>query len=325
MNLIFGGAGFIGQHVARFLADGGEPVVVASHSIGGPLPVIGHDVDAGRIAVERVDVTDPFAVMGVVMKHRPSTVIDLSGYAPKVLSPRNDVTMRTTSWLNIFEASRMSGVGRIVMMSSMDSYWGLELDQAPFREDMPVPLVEHDDHVIVQSWVKKALEVIGNLYRRQYGMEIVFPRASGVYGPLYRTFLNVPSRIARAAARGDHDLGGDGRLPFAEDGYDQTYVKDIARGVGLIATADKLRHAVYNIGNGRAIPFAEFADAAHKAVPGWNIALPSRHDQGAEAMAASANGVLVKPGWTEFTLIPFGANSSATALVKMRTAPLDAQ
>lgn len=276
MIIIFGGSGFIGQHTAKYLSDKGEHVVVTSHSRRGRLALIDDDIAAGRIEVEQLDILDAFAVMGILTKYRPRVVIDLSGHAPKALAPRSDVTFRTSAWLNIFEAARMAGVSRVVMMSSMDSYWGLGLSQVPFREDMPVPLVEQDDHVIVQSWVKKALEVIGNLYRRQHGMEIVFPRSSGVYGPLYRTFLNFPSRLVRAAVRGDLDLAGDGKLPFAEDGYDQAYVKDIARGVGLIARAETLRHAIYNIGSGRAAPFGEFARAVEEAVPGWEITLPSR-------------------------------------------------
>jgi nucleoside-diphosphate-sugar epimerase len=290
MILVYGGNGFVGQHIARHLIDAGEHVVVTTHSR--PMdPVLLRDgISAGVAHVEAVDVTDPFAVMAVVAKYRPRVTIDATGHPPKSLAPGRDVTFRVGALVNILEAARLNDVTRVVLMSSMDAYWGLGRGRTPYREDMDVPLLESSDHFIVQSWAKKSLEVIGNLYRRQQGMDIAFVRASGVYGPLYRTFLNVPSRLVRAAVRRIDDFGEDkGGIPFAEDGYDQLYVKDLARGVGFVALAPSLRYPVYNIGSGRAPTYAEFARAAERAVPGFTIALRS---VGAEPQAATRDSAM---------------------------------
>jgi nucleoside-diphosphate-sugar epimerase len=290
MILVYGGNGFVGQHIARSLLDVGERVVVTMHTRS-TAPVLLRDaMSAGRAYAERVDVTDPFAVMAVVAKYRPSVTIDATGHAPKALAPGRDVIFRVGALVNILEAARLNDVTRVVLMSSMDAYWGLGRERTPYHEDMHVPLLEPSDHFIVQSWAKKSLEVIGNLYRRQQGMDVVFVRASGIYGPLYRTFLNVPSRIIRAAVRPIDDFGEDkGGIPFAEDGYDQVYVKDLARGVGLVALASKLRYPVYNIGSGRAPTYAEFARAVEKAVPGFTFNLRSL---GAEPHAATRDSVM---------------------------------
>lgn len=276
MILVFGGNGFIGQHIACALLDAGEQVIVSTHSRSAAPVLLRDAISTGTARVETVDVTDPFAVMAVVSKYRPKVTIDATGHPPKALAPGRDVTFRVGALVNILEAARLNDVRRVVLMSSMDAYWGLGRERTPFREDMDVPLLESGDHFIVQSWAKKSLEVIGNLYRRQQGMDVAFVRASGTYGPLYRTYLNVPSRLVRAAVRGTDDFGEDsGGLPFAEDGYDQVYVKDLARGIGLIALARSLRHPVYNIGSGRAPTYAEFARAAERAVPEFRIALRS--------------------------------------------------
>jgi nucleoside-diphosphate-sugar epimerase len=276
MILVYGGNGFIGQHIARFLVDAGERVVATTHSRSAAPILLRDAISAGLAHAEAVDVTDPFAVMAVVAKYRPRVAIDATGYAPKALSPGRDVTFRVGALVNILEAARLNEVVRVVLMSSMDAYWGLGRERTPYREDMDVPLLESSDHFIVQSWAKKSLEVIGNLYRRQHGMDVAFVRASGAYGPLYRTYLNVPSRLVRAAVCRIDDFGAaKGGVPFAEDGYDQVYVKDLARGVGLVALAPSLQHPVYNIGSGRAPTFAEFARATERAVPGFTIALPS--------------------------------------------------
>lgn len=276
MILIFGGNGFVGQHVARLLLDLGERVAVTSHSRGAPPILLAGDISAGKALVVPVDVTDSFAVMETMARLRPRIVIDLTGHHPKALSPGRDVAFRTSALLNILESARINEVDRVVLMSSMDVYWGLPTSQAPFLEDDPVPLLESDDHFIVQSWVKKSLEVIGNLYRRQHGMDIAFVRASGIYGPLYRTYLNLPSRMVRAAVEGYMELGGPGAPPFAESGYDQLYVKDMAQGIGLVALAPELRHPVYNIGSGRVPAYGEFAEAVRRVMPEFAVTLPHR-------------------------------------------------
>lgn len=223
--------------------------------------------------------TDPFAVMAVTAKYRPRIVIDLTGHSPKVLEPGRDVLFRTGALVNVLEAARLNRVDRVVLMSSMDVYWGLALDHVPFREDATVPLLEQDDHFIVQSWAKKALEVIGNLYRKQHGMDVVFVRASGIYGPLYRTFRHVPTRFARSAAKDLADFAPEqGGMPFAEDGYDLVYVKDVAEGFALVALSMALRYPVYNIGSGQAATNQAFADAVSEAAPGFSIRLRSRSD-----------------------------------------------
>lgn len=286
MILIHGGSGFVGQHVAKALLVRGEDVVVTS-SRGQVPTILDDEMAAGRVHVEKVDVTDPFAVMGVTAKYRPRTIMDLTGHPPKALAPGRDVLFRTGALTNILESARLNDVSRVVLMSSMDAYWGLGLDQVPFREDANVPLLEQDDHYIVQSWAKKALEVIGNLYRRQCGMDVVFVRASGIYGPLYRTFMHIPARMARAAARGTAEFGPEaGGPPFAEDGYDLVYVKDIAEGMALVTTAPALAYPVYNIGSGQAATYQAYADAISKIVPDFSLPLRSRSDP-AEAAAAS--------------------------------------
>ena len=282
MILIFGGHGFVGQHVAHELINRGEKVTVTGFSRALNVPLLAEALSSGQARSVQVDITDPFAVMELVGKVRPEVMMDLTGYHPKALSPARDIQFRTSALLNMLEAARIYNVERVVLMSSMDAYWGVDTADSPFREDDPVPLLEQDDHFIVQSWVKKTLEVIGNLYRRQHGMNIVFVRASGIYGPYYRTWLHVPSRIARAAAGGGQFSDP---LPFNEDGYDQVYVKDMARGISLVLLARQLQHPVYNIGAGRAPRYGEFLAAARKAAPGFKLELPSRS-------AGDARGVM---------------------------------
>ena len=314
MILVYGGNGFIGQHVARYLVDCGETVVVTTNSRPAHPVLLSEAIAAQRAYVEPMDMTDPFAVMSVVSKYRPRITIDASGHRPKAFAPGRDVSLRTAALVNALEAARLCQVGRVVLLSSMDAYWGIDRSQIPYREDMNVPLLEPGDHFIVQSWVKKSLEVIGNLYRRQSNMDIRFVRASGVYGPLYRTFLNVPSRLVRAAVRGIHDFAQDkGGMPFDEDGYDQVYVKDLARGIVLVALAATLQHPVYNIGSGRVPSYGEFARATERAVPGFKIELPTRHPGAASGTGMNGIWMDISRARTELGYQPSYAVDQAIA------------
>ena len=122
---------------------------------------------------------------------------------------------------------------------------------------------------------KKAWEILALNYAKQSGIDLVNMRLSGTYGPLYRSLLNLPSRLCHAAARGtEPDFSPErGGVPYAEDAQDLTYVKDIARGVVLVQSAKSLEHRTYNIGCGRAISNAEFVEAVSKAKPSSTIAI----------------------------------------------------
>jgi nucleoside-diphosphate-sugar epimerase len=100
---------------------------------------------------------------------------------------------------------------------------------------------------------------------------------------MYRTFLNVPSRLARAAARGevpDFSDRVDG-VPQADFGYDQLYVKDVGRAIASIHLEAKPRHTIYNVGAGEVLTNARILAAVRKAVPDFDCELATL-DEGTE-------------------------------------------
>jgi UDP-glucose 4-epimerase len=278
MIVIWGGTGFIGLHTAAELLERGERVVLTTHVRRRETPAIRAARERGDAIIEPVDVTRADEVDALLARHRPDGMIDMSGYPPKALAPGDEIPARINGLVNILEAARRHRLGRITLTSSFDVYYGLPRAQMPFREDALVPLQEEMDGFIVQSWAKKSLEVIASMYRRQLGLDILTVRPSGAYGPMYRTMLNLPSRLVHAAVRGtapdfSEALGG---IPFAEDGYDQLYVKDIARAVATVHLAPSPRHRIYNVGAGAIITHGEFAHAIETAVPGFSAGLRHR-------------------------------------------------
>lgn len=273
--LVLGGTGFIGLHTAEQILERGERVVLTAHRRRRSTPTVDAAVERGDAIIDAIDLTDREQLFAAVAKYRPESILDISGYPPKELSPADEVTTRVTNYVNMFEAARAHDIARVTLTSSFDVYYGLDPALMPFREDEPVPLQESEDNFMVQSWAKKTLESIAGMYRRQTGLDIVTVRPTGAWGPMYRTFLNVPSRLARAAARGEAPDFADrlDGVPREDFGYDQLYVRDIGRAIASVHLEPKPQHRIYNVGAGEVVTNGAFLAAVKKAVPDFAVEL----------------------------------------------------
>jgi UDP-glucose 4-epimerase len=96
-------------------------------------------------------------------------------------------------------------------------------------------------------------------------------RIAGIFGPLYHSMSNLPSRLTHAAVKGETpDLRGD---VYEGDGNDMCYVKDCGLGIAQLMHAESLPNKVYNIGAGRATTNGELVAAIKRVIPGANLEL----------------------------------------------------
>lgn len=274
-TLVLGGTGFIGLHASAEIIERGERVVLTTHRRKHETPALRDAVARGAAIIEPVDLRDREQMFALIDRHRPDTILDISGYPPKEMSPADEISTRIANYVNMFEAAKRYEVPRVTLTSSFDVYYGLDASLMPFREDQLVPLQEDDDNYIVQSWAKKTLEIVASMYRRQTGLDIVTVRPSGAYGPMYRTFLSIPSRLARAAAHGEAPDFSDMAegVPLAAFGYDQLYVKDVGRAIASIHLEPKPLHNIYNVGSGEIVTNRRFLEAVQAVVPDFRCEL----------------------------------------------------
>ena len=270
MILVTGGMGFIGMHTTRKLLDAGESVVVAYNNAQRE-PDIWKDEIGRRVAIERVDTTNPHAVLEAGVKHEITGIVHLVSPRLGVLSPGQEMKVNMDGLINVLEAARILGVKRVCVASS-NSVYGLVPD-GPFREDSPL-YVETNSPI---DAFKKSFEVLGLHYGDRTGIEVVMMRISGVFGPLYYSMFSAHSRMSHAAAKGvPADFGGSlTGAPYEDDRSDYAYVKDIATGIQKLQLAPSLGHRVYNIGSGRADSYGEVAAAIKNIMPGAKIQLQS--------------------------------------------------
>jgi UDP-glucose 4-epimerase len=185
-----------------------------------------------------------------------------------LLSPAEDFRLNMQGLINVLEAGRLAGVIRVTLASSVAVYGGVA--SGPFREDVPLRVAGGSP---TEVW-KRAMENIGLHYGERTGMSVVALRIGLVWGPLYHSMANLPSRFAHAAIKGvasDQVGRGGGIVPFEEDGGDFCYVKDCARGIKMAHMSDNLTHNIYNLSGGRTVTNKELAEAVKRQVPAAEI------------------------------------------------------
>ena len=263
MILIVGGMGFIGLNTALRLVETGKKVVITQHSSHRMPDLLKGEIGT-RVFTARMDVSNPYEVFEVVRRHQVESIINLMAPPARSLSTQADYNLYTAGLQNVLEAARTFGLRRVSLGSSVAVYGGLPV--GPFREDALLPVPSPTQ----VSAFKKGMEMHAHFYAAQTKLDVVALRIASIYGPLYYSMHNPIGRLCHAAVKNaepDFSDRPDGKI-FEGDQADWTYVKDVARGIQLVHTAETLPHRTYNIGSGRATSNRDVYEAVRKAVPG---------------------------------------------------------
>ena len=241
--LVTGGAGFIGSHVAEAHVDCGDRVWIVDDLSSGRLD----NVPAGAEFLE-MDIADPrvgdlVRSVGFDLINHHAAHIDVR---VSVANPALDARVNVVGLLNILEAARASGTGRIVFVSSGGVVYG-EPRRIPTPEGAPKqPLSPY-------GVTKLAGEHYLNYYREVHGMDYVALRYGNVYGPRQdpRGEAGVVAIFSQRLLRGEPlAIYGDG-----EQTRDYIHVADVVR-ANLVAAGMDLSPApgldarAYNVGTG---------------------------------------------------------------------------
>jgi UDP-glucose 4-epimerase len=176
--LVTGGAGFIGSHLVDALVARGDDVTVVDDLSSGREQNLVGALDAGA-TLERADVRDTAALAAIVGDARPETIFHLAAQVDVRLSladPGHDARTNVEGTINVLEAARAAGSGRVVFSSTGGAIYG-ETDLLPTPESVaPLPMAAYG-----QS--KYCAERYLGLYERLYGMSTIALRFGNVYGP----------------------------------------------------------------------------------------------------------------------------------------------
>ncbi len=220
--LITGSRGFVAQYLTKELEKQGHTVYGFDLKEGGDL----RDYDAVRRSIDTV---------------RPDRIFHLGAltYIPEsFINPVRAFEINTLGSLNILEAVRSIGLkARIHMAGTSEEYGDNKDASEPITElSLPNPLSPY-------AIAKLAMNQLGQLYARSYGMDIVVTRAFNHSGP-GRGEEFAESSFAKQVVEielGRRDILYHGNL---ESVRNYTDVRDIVRGY---IKAIELPSGVYNI------------------------------------------------------------------------------
>lgn len=253
--------GFIALHLAAELARHDEVVLTYHRTRRDPAEVA--KLAGAPVQMVQVDVGSPYSLASAVAKWRPEGIVHLAVPGLGAMAAAEEITANMTGLTNLLEASRIACVRRVTIASSVAVYWGA--GPGPFREDDLLPVTS----VSPTTAMKKAAEVLALHYADRTGLDLVLLRIGMVYGPLYHTLANFPSRVLHYATKGRPLDGWRGQWDMARlrAGLDLCYVKDCAGAMACIHRAGRTGHRIYNLGGGRAVPVGEILDAVAAAAP----------------------------------------------------------
>jgi len=238
--MVTGGAGFIGSNVVDGFIDAGHRVVVVDNLYTGKRSNVNPQAQFYELDIRSPQVAE------VMERERPDV---LNHHAAQmsvpdsVADPLFDADVNIKGLLNLLEAARKHGIGKVVFISSGGAIYG-EASEYPTSEAyLPRPLSPY-------AVSKFSSEHYLEYYRHQYGLDYTTLRYANIYGP-----RQVPHGEAGVVAIFMNNLLQGKRSVlnhFAEDQAgmvrDYCYVKDVVR--ANLAALEKGSGDCFNIGTG---------------------------------------------------------------------------
>lgn len=249
--LVTGGAGFIGSNlVSLLLAKRMDVKVLDNLSTGYKKNLEGLPVDFIEGDVRDTELVESATREVDMIFHLAANI----GNVKSLNNPLEDSEINVLGTVNILEAARKSGVGRVIYSSSAAIFG--ELITMPIDEGHP----QNPDSPYGVS--KLAGEKYALCFGKLYGMTVVCLRYFNVYGvnQRYDAYGNViPIFADRLITAKPLTIYGDG-----EQTRDFVNVKDVATANYLAATQTR-KSAVYNLGSGTTITINELARLVQEA------------------------------------------------------------
>jgi nucleoside-diphosphate-sugar epimerase len=241
--LVTGGAGFIGSHIAEFLAAGGDSVRVLDNLSTGKKENLAGFI--GRVEFIEGDIRDldacRRAVRGVEHVLHQAALASVTG---SIADPLLTNAINVTGTLNLLLSARDAGVRSFVLASSSAVYGG---DPAmPKREG-------HEGRPLSPYGTSKRVgEKYGELFHELYGMKTVALRYFNVFGPRQDPMSDyaavIPVFITKVL-RGERPvIYGDG-----EQSRDFIYVKSVVQANVTAAESPDTGGEALNVASGKGL------------------------------------------------------------------------
>lgn len=253
--LVTGAAGFIGYHLTKKLEEMGEKVVGIDNF---------NDYYSVSLKRDRVkhlkskiydgSVSDKEFLNKIIKENKIKEIYHLAAQAGVRYSIENPYEYEISNnmgTLNIFEASRLNNINKLVYASSSSVYGGNT--KIPFSVDDDV-----NNPVSVYAATKIYNELLAKVYYNLYNVSSIGLRFFTVYGSWgrpdmsYYKFINLyrQNKEIEIYNEGDHER-------------DFTHISDVVSGIIKAMNSD-IKIGVYNLGNNKTVKLMDFIKELEK-------------------------------------------------------------
>lgn len=239
--LIIGAAGFVGKHLVKCLQAAGWKVAVTrlpSETLHADLPIY------------ELDVLNADAVKALLESFNPDYIFHLAAQSSVGLSwkqPALTIDVNIKGALNLLEAVRkIKKPPRVLLIGSGEEYGRVLPEQLPINEETLL----HPDNIYAGSKVMQGM--LGQIYARAYGLEILVVRAFNHIGP-GQTEIFALSNFCKQVAMIETGLSEPViKVGNLEAKRDFTDVRDIVEAYRMLVEKGQ-SGCVYNVGSGKVI------------------------------------------------------------------------
>lgn len=278
--LVTGAGGFIGSHLAERLVLEGAEVSAMMHynalSSWGNLDFVAPEVKPElRVSLGNIEDSDYVmqACRGMdVVFHLAALIAIPYSY----VAPRSYVRANVEGTLNVLEAARRLGVGRVIHTSTSEVY-GTALRE-PIDEDHPL------QGQSPYSASKIGADKMAESYWRSFETEVVTLRPFNTFGPRQSARAFIPTIISQALECDEIRLGALDPL------RDMTFVSDTVSGFLAAALTPGIAGETINLGTGET---RSIGDVAARILTLMGVDKPILQEAGRMRPAKSEVGKLV--------------------------------
>lgn len=259
------GIGLVGTAFAQTALQRGERLIFFDFQPRGEF--LRRKLGDARVDVVQKDIRDLPALVQAIKDYNVDTVIHTAGLIGGRVAESlyTGLQINVMGTINVCEAVRLTGVKRLVHISTLSVYNRRLEGSTPISENFP----RGDGFAYGNSKVAK--ELMLEAYQRLYGFELIVLRLANVYGLGH--FWGGSAGGGKIQTLLEKGIRGEtARIPQEQTmSFEYIYFKDVGRAIDLAATVPLPAKTVFNIGTGQVLTFDELTKAARRALPNLKI------------------------------------------------------
>ena len=259
------GAGLVGSSFGQWALKRGERLVFFD-----PQPrqdFLEMKLGKGNFQVVQRDVRDLPALIDAIKTHKAETVVHTAGLIGSRVAESlyTGFNINVVGTMNVAEAVRLTGVRRLVHISTFGVY--------DWRRNAPEPITEdfYRGSGVPYANSKVAKELLLEAYQRMHRFELMVIRPANVYGLGH--FWSGSGGGEKIQALLVSGLKGEmAKIPEEQTmAFEYIYCKDIGRAVDLAATVPVPEKNVFNIAEGKVTQFEEILRIVKQLLPKCSV------------------------------------------------------